>query len=238
MGMIAENLALKYGISREEQDAFAQHSQEKARAAVQNGRFQDEIVPITLNSRKTPLVFRQDEHPRFDSTLDGLANLKPAFKQNGSVTAGNASGINDGAAALLLTTREQAEKYGLKPMASIKSWAMIGLEPEMMGLGPVQASKNALRRAKLMLNDIDLIECNEAFAVQCLAVSKDLDINMEKLNVNGGAIALGHPIGVSGTRIAVTLSHELNKRELRYGLATLCIGGGMGAALIIENEIG
>jgi acetyl-CoA C-acetyltransferase len=233
MGIIAENIAAKYGISRQEQDVFAQHSQEKARIAIEGGKFKNEIVPIVTHRNHKQHLMEQDEFPRFDSSLEGLNQLKPAFKTNGTVTAGNSSGINDGAAALVIASRSSASAHGLTPIASIRAWGNAGVDPALMGLGPIPATQKALSRAKLSMKDIDLIECNEAFAAQCLAVSRDLNIPEEILNVNGGAIALGHPIGASGARITVTLVHEMLKRQSELGLATLCIGGGMGTALIL-----
>jgi acetyl-CoA C-acetyltransferase len=235
MGIIAENISEKYGISREEQDVFAQRSQTKARIAVENGRFNNEIVPVTVHKNHRIHLVEQDEYPRFDSSLEGLNQLKPAFKPNGTVTAGNSSGINDGAAVLVIANRSRAKALGLSPIASIRTWGTAGVDPALMGMGPIPATKIALNRAKLSLKDIDLVESNEAFAAQCLAVTRDLNIPDEILNVNGGAIALGHPIGASGTRITVTLIHEMLKRQSELGLAMLCIGGGMGAALIISH---
>lgn len=237
MGITAENLCERYGLTREEQDEFAAWSQEKALKAIAEGRFKDEIVPVTIPQRKgDPIVFEQDEFPRAGTTVETLAKLRPAFKKDGSVTAGNASGINDGAAALLIMSREKADELGLKPLARIVANASAGVDPSIMGIGPVPATKRVLEKAGLTLEQIDLIEANEAFAAQSLAVGKDLGIDRSKLNVNGGAIALGHPIGASGARVLVTLIHELHKREgAKYGLATLCIGGGQGVATIVEK---
>jgi len=236
MGITAENLAEKYNISREEQDLFALESQKRAEKAIKEGRFREEIVPVVVPQKKgEPIIFAQDEHPRFGTTLEALAKLRPAFKKDGTVTAGNASGINDGAAALVLTSAWKAESLGLKPLAVLRSWATAGVEPSIMGIGPVEATRKALKRAGLTLADIDLIEANEAFAAQCLAVAKELELDLNKTNVNGGAIALGHPIGASGARILVTLLYEMQRRGSRYGLATLCVGGGMGVATIVER---
>ncbi|GAB6933163.1 acetyl-CoA C-acetyltransferase [Calditerricola satsumensis] len=234
MGITAENLAEEYGITREEQDRFALWSQEKAARAIAAGKFRDEIVPVTVRNRKgEERMVDADEHPRPDTTLEKLAKLPPAFKPDGTVTAGNASGINDGAACLVVTSREKAEKLGLTPLAVIRANASAGVDPRVMGIGPVPATRKALAKAGLALEDIDLIEANEAFAAQSLAVAKALGIPEDKLNVNGGAIALGHPIGASGARIMVTLIHEMRRREARYGLATLCIGGGQGVATVV-----
>lgn len=237
MGITAENLCAKYELSREEQDQFAAWSQEKAQKALAEGRFKDEIVPVEIPQRKgDPVKFEVDEFPRAGVTAESLAKLRPAFKKDGSVTAGNASGINDGAAALLIMSREKADELGLKPLARIVANASAGVDPSIMGIGPVPATKRVLAKAGLTLDDIDLIEANEAFAAQSLAVGKELGINRDKLNVNGGAIALGHPIGASGARVLVTLIHELQKRDgAKYGLATLCIGGGQGVATIVEK---
>lgn len=236
MGKTAENIAEKWEISRKDQDKFAADSQQKAEQAINSGRFTDEIVPVMIPQRKgDPICFQTDEYPKFGTTVDTLAKLKPAFKSDGSVTAGNASGLNDGAAMLLLMSAEKAASLGLKPMAKIVSQASAGVDPSIMGYGPVPASRKALDKAGITVKDLDLIEANEAFAVQSLAVVRDLDLDPEKTNVNGGAIALGHPIGASGARITVTLLHEMQKRKSRYGLATLCIGGGMGTAMIVEG---
>ncbi|MEH7093758.1 acetyl-CoA C-acetyltransferase [Neobacillus vireti] len=237
MGVTAENIAEQYGLSREEQDEFAAWSQQKAEAAIKDSKFKDEIVPIVLPQRKgEPVVFDTDEFPRSGVTAEKLAKLKPAFKKEGTVTAGNASGINDGAAALVLMSREKVEELGIKPMAVIRGNGTSGVDPKIMGIGPVPASKKALAKAGLSINEMDLVEANEAFAAQSLAVGRDLEISKEKLNVNGGAVALGHPIGASGARVLVTLLHEMKRREARYGLATLCIGGGQGIATVVEME--
>lgn len=237
MGITAENLADKYEISKEEQDQFAAWSQQKAEKAIAEGRFKDEIVPVVIPQRKgDPIVFEVDEFPRKGVTVEALAKVKPAFKKDGSVTAANASGINDGAAALLVMSREKAEELGLKPLAVVKANATAGVDPSIMGIGPVPASKKALEKAGLSLADIDLIEANEAFAAQSIAVDRELNFDKEKLNVNGGAIALGHPIGASGARVLVSLIHEMIKRDSKRGLATLCVGGGMGVATVVERE--
>lgn len=236
MGITAENLAEEFNITREEQDAFAASSQQKAERAIKEGKFKDEIVPVTIPQRKgDPIVFDTDEHPRFGVTVEKLAKLRPAFRKDGTVTAGNASGINDGAAAVVVMSREKADELGIEYLAVIKSYASAGVEPRVMGLGPVTATRKALERAELTLDEIDLIEANEAFAVQSLAVAKQLGFDMDKVNVNGGAIALGHPIGASGTRILVTLLYEMIKRDAKKGLATLCIGGGQGCSVIVER---
>ena len=227
MGITAENVAKKWNISREEQDNFAVSSQSKAQEAIKNKRFKDEIIDGSL---------LEDEHPRKQVTIERLSKLKPAFKKNGTVTAGNSSGINDGAAAVLLMDREEAERRNLKPLAKIVSWATCGVDPALMGSGPIPASKKALEKAGWNINDLDLLESNEAFAAQSLAVIKELKIPKEIVNVNGGAIALGHPIGASGSRIIVTLVHEMNKRNVKKGLATLCIGGGMGISMCVEID--
>lgn len=236
MGITAENIAEQWNISREEQDQFALQSQLRAEKAIKEGRFKDEIVPVVIPQRKgEPVVVDTDEHPKFGSTIEKLAKLRPAFKKDGTVTAGNASGINDGAAAVIVMSKEKAEELGIKPLVTIKSYAAAGVDPSIMGVGPVPASLKALERAGLTISDIDLVEANEAFAVQSLAVVKDLGLDPEKTNVNGGAIALGHPIGCSGTRILVTLIHEMIKRDVKAGLATLCIGGGQGVAMVVER---
>lgn len=236
MGITAENVAEKYGITREQQDTFAVHSQRKAVAAVKAGRFKEEIVPVAVPQRKgDPLIFDTDEYPRDNASLEGMAKLRTAFKKDGTVTAGNASGINDGAAAVVVTSREKAEELGLEILATIKSYASAGLEPEYMGCGPIFATRKALEKADLKVSDLDLVESNEAFAAQACAVNQDLGLNPDIVNVNGGAIALGHPIGASGARIFVTLLHEMKKRDAKRGLATLCIGGGMGTAVIVER---
>lgn len=236
MGITAENIAEQWGITREMQDEFSAASQNKAEKAQCEGRFADEIVPVVIPQRKgDPIVFDKDEFVKAGSSAEKLAKLKPAFKKDGTVTAGNASGINDGAAALVIMTREKAEELGIKPLAKIVSYGSRGLDPSIMGYGPFAATKKALEKAHLSIEDIDLVEANEAFAAQSLAVAKDLNIDPAKINVNGGAIAIGHPIGASGARILVTLLHEMSKRNAKRGLATLCIGGGMGTALIVER---
>lgn len=237
MGITAENLAQKFGITKEEQDEFALLSQEKAKKAQLNNRFKDEIVEVLIPQRKgDPIIFDTDEHPKHNTTIEKLSKLKPAFKKDGTVSAGNASGINDGSAMVILMSREKCNELGLKPLASIVSYASAGVDPSIMGYGPVPATQKALQKANLKLEEIDLIEANEAFAVQALSVSKELNFDMEKVNVNGGAIALGHPVGASGCRILVSLIHEMQKREdVNLGLATLCIGGGQGTSLIIKK---
>ena len=236
MGITAENIAEQWGITREEQDAFALRSQNLAEKAIKSGRFKDEIVPVVIKTRKGEKVVDTDEFPRFGTTSEALAKLKPAFKkEGGTVTAGNASGINDGAAALVVMSAEKAEELGIKPLAKIVSYGSKGVDPSIMGYGPFAATKKALEVAGLKVEDLDLIEANEAFASQSIAVARDLGFNMDIVNVNGGAIALGHPIGCSGARILVTLLHEMEKRDAKRGLATLCIGGGMGTALIVER---
>ena len=236
MGETAENIYERQpDITREEQDRFAYDSQMKAKAAIESGRFKDEIVPVIIPQRKgDPLVVDTDEHPRPDTTLEGLAKLKPAFRKNGAVTAGNTSGLNDGAAAVLLMTAERAQELGLNPMARILAGAAAGVDPRVMGLGPIPATRKALKRAGLTVDQIDLFEINEAFAIQSIACARELGIPSEKLNVNGGAIALGHPLGCSGARIVTTLVHELKRRGSRYGLATMCVGVGQGEAVIVE----
>ncbi|HER1315890.1 TPA: acetyl-CoA C-acetyltransferase [Streptococcus pyogenes] len=237
MGITAENIVQQYGLTREEQDAFAADSQRKAQLVIEKGRFKEEIAPVTIPQRKgEPLLVDQDEYPKFGTTVDKLAKLRPAFiKDEGTVTAGNASGINDGAAAILLMSKEKAEELGLPILAKITSYASAGVDPSIMGCGPIPATKKALAKAQLTIDDIDLIEANEAFAAQALAVSRDLGFDNEKVNVNGGAIALGHPIGASGARILVTLLAEMAKRDVRHGLATLCIGGGQGQSIIVTR---
>ncbi len=234
MGVTAENLCDQYGLTREELDTYAMLSQKKAAEAIAAGKFKEEIVPVEIKSKKETILFTEDEYPR-EVTLEKLAKLRPAFKQDGMVTAGNASGINDGAAALILASKEAVDKYGLKPMAKIVGWGQAGVDPSVMGIGPVPASKKALEMAGLTVDELDLIEGNEAFAAQSLAVARELGFEEEMVNVNGGAIALGHPIGASGARIIVTLLHEMQKRKAKYGLATLCIGGGMGIATVFEK---
>lgn len=234
MGITAENIATQFQITREEQDAFAAASQAKAAKAQADGKFAAQIIPITIKNKKGDVVVDKDEFIRGDSTAEVLAKLRPAFKPDGSVTAGNASGINDGAAAVLLMTRAEAEKRGLKPLAAIKSWATAGVDPSIMGTGPIPASKKALEKAGWTHADLDLIEANEAFAAQAISVNKGMGWDVNKVNVNGGAIAIGHPIGASGARILTTLLHEMKARSAKKGLATLCIGGGMGIAMCVE----
>lgn len=239
MGITSENIAEQYGLTREEQDAFAYLSQQKAKKAIESGRFKDEIVPVTMKTKKGEVVFDTDEHPR-DTSLEKMTKLKPSFKKdNGTVTAGNSSGINDGAAAMLVMSKEKADELGIKPMARVHSYASGGVDPSVMGLGPIPASRKALAKGGLTIDDMSLIEANEAFASQSLAVARDLGFadKMDIVNVNGGAIALGHPIGCSGARIIVTLLHEMEKRNMngKYGLATLCIGGGQGCSMIFEK---
>jgi acetyl-CoA C-acetyltransferase len=235
MGITAENVAEKWQITKEEQDKFAAASQNKAEAAKKAGKFKDEIVPVTISTRKGDIVVDTDEYIRDGATAEAMGKLKPAFKKDGTVTAGNASGINDGAAALVLMSRSEAEKRGLKPLATIRSWATAGVDPAIMGSGPIPASRKALEKAGWSAKDLDLVEANEAFAAQAIAVNKDMGWDTDKVNVNGGAIAIGHPIGASGARVLVTLIHEMQKRDAKKGLATLCIGGGMGVAMCIER---
>ena len=235
MGITAENVAEKFQVTRDEQDKFAHKSQEKALKAQKNNKFKEEIVNFKIKSKKSELNFNKDEHPRESINLDALSRLKPVFKKEGSVTAGNASGINDGAAAVTLMDSEEANKRGIKKLVSIKSWASCGVDPALMGTGPIPSSKKALDLAGWSVKDVDLFEINEAFAAQSIAVLKTLSIPEDKINVNGGAIAIGHPIGASGTRILVTLIHEMIKRDVKKGLATLCIGGGMGIAMCVER---
>ena len=235
MGTTAENIATKWQISREEQDQFAVASQNKAEAAQKAGRFRDEIVSVTVSSKKGDVVVSEDEYIRHGATYDGMQKLKPAFSKDGTVTAGNASGINDGAAAVVLMTAAEASKRGLTPLARIASWATAGVDPAIMGSGPIPASRKALEKAGWKIGDLDLVEANEAFAAQAIAVNRDLGWDTDKVNVNGGAIAIGHPIGASGARVFVTLLHEMQKRDAKKGLATLCIGGGMGIALTVER---
>ena len=235
MGITAENVAAQHGISRQAQDELAAASQAKAIKAIADGLFKDEIVPMVIKNKKGDIVFDTDEYPRAGTTIESLAGLKAAFKGDGTVTAGNASGINDGAAALVVTSAEKAKELGLKPLARIRSYAAGGIDPSIMGLGPVSATRKALAKAGLTVADLDLIEANEAFAAQFLAVGKELGLPAEKINVHGGAIALGHPIGASGARILVTLLHAMKRREARLGLATLCIGGGQGVATVVER---
>ncbi len=236
MGITAENIAEKFGVTREQQDAFAAQSQCRAETAIKEGKFKEEIVPVIIPQKKAaPIVFDTDEFPRFGTTAEKLAKLAPAFKKDGTVTAGNASGINDGAAMLVIMAKEKAESLGVPIMATIKSYASAGVDPSIMGYGVVPASKKALEIARISAGDIDLVEANEAFAAQAICVCEDLGFTPEKTNVNGGAIALGHPIGCSGARILVTLLHEMKRRESKLGLASLCIGGGMGTAMIVER---
>lgn len=243
MGVTAENIAKKYNITREEQDEFAYNSQKRAKAAIESGKFKEEIVPIEIKMKKESVTFLQDEYPRFDTSLEKLSKLKPSFVDNGTVTAGNASGINDGASAVLLASEQAVEKYGLKPIAEIVGYSQAGVDPAYMGLGPVPAIKELLSKIKMSIENVGLIELNEAFAAQSLGVLRDLesiygktkDWFIQRTNVNGGAIALGHPIGASGNRIVVTLLHEMKKRNIEFGLASLCIGGGMGTAMVIRN---
>jgi len=236
MGNTAENVAQRWQITRDQQDAFAAASQAKAEAAQSAGRFKDEIVPVRIASRRGETVVDTDEHPKHGTTVEVLAKLRPAFDKNGTVTAGNASGINDGAAAVVLMTAEEAERRGLKPLARIVSWATAGVDPAIMGTGPIPASRMALKKAGWSADNLDLIEANEAFAAQACAVNKDLGWDVGRVNVNGGAIALGHPIGASGARVLVTLLHEMRRRNVKKGLATLCIGGGMGIAMCVERD--
>jgi acetyl-CoA C-acetyltransferase len=236
MGNTAENVAQRWQITRDQQDAFAAASQAKAETAQKAGRFKDEIVPVKIATRRGETIVDTDEYPKHGTTVEVLAKLRPAFDKNGTVTAGNASGINDGAAAVVLMTAAEAEKRGLKPLARIVSWATAGVDPAIMGTGPIPASRMALKKAGWSTGDLELIEANEAFAAQACAVNKDLGWNVEKVNVNGGAIALGHPIGASGARVLVTLLHEMQRRNVHKGLATLCIGGGMGIAMCVERD--
>ena len=235
MGVTAENVATKFQVTRQEQDKFALNSQEKALNAIKQNKFKEEITNLKIKSKKAEIDFNKDEHPRDGINIEGLTKLKPVFQKEGTVTAGNASGINDGAAAVTLMSNDEAKKRNLKKLVSIKSWASCGVEPALMGTGPIPATKKALDLAGWKIEDVDLFEVNEAFAAQSIAVLKTLGIPQEKVNVNGGAIALGHPIGASGTRILVTLIHEMIKRDVKRGLATLCIGGGMGIAMGIER---
>jgi acetyl-CoA C-acetyltransferase len=235
MGVTAENVARKYEVSRAEQDEFALQSQNKAEAAMKAGKFKDEIIPIEIASKKGTVVFDTDEYPKHGATLEGLASLRPAFNKEGSVTAGNASGINDGAAAVIMMSASKAQELGLTPLARIKAYALSGLDPAIMGMGPVPAARLCLEKAGWTHEDLDLMEINEAFAAQAVAVNKQMGWDTSKINVNGGAIALGHPIGASGARVLVTLIHEMVRRDAKKGLASLCIGGGMGVALAIER---
>ncbi len=235
MGQTAENLAEKYSISREEQDQVAYESNKKAISAIDEGKFKDEIVPVEIKTRKGTVIFDTDEHPKRDVSMENLQGLKPVFKKDGTVTAGNSSGLNDGAAAVLVTSEEKAKEKGLKPMVSIIANTIAGVEPELMGYGPVPAVKKLLDKTGLTLKDIGLIELNEAFAAQYLACEKGLDLDRSIVNVNGSGIALGHPVGCTGTRIMVSLINEMKRRDIQYGIATLCVGGGMGAAVLLEN---
>jgi len=236
MGITAENVAAKYGITREEQDEFALRSQQKAEAAIKAGKFKEEIVPVLIPQKKgDPIVFDTDEHPRFGTTLEALSKLPPAFKKDGTVTAGNASGINDGAAIIIVMSEKKATSMGITPLAVIRSWGTAGVDPSIMGTGPIPASKKALAKAGWTASNLDLIEANEAFAAQAIAVNREMGWDLDKVNVNGGAIALGHPIGASGARILTTLLYEMKRRGAKKGLATLCIGGGQGAALAVER---
>ncbi len=236
MGVTAENLATKYGLTREEQDKFAAESQNKAEKSLKENRFADEIAPVAIPQRKgDPVMFAKDEYPKAGVTAEGLAKLRPAFKKDGTVTAANASGINDGAACVLVASADAVKKHNLKPMAKIVSYAWAGVDPSIMGIGPAEAVRKALKKANWELKDVELIEANEAFAAQSLSVAKELGFNKDIVNVNGGAIALGHPVGASGARILVTLLHEMKKRNVKKGLATLCIGGGMGIAICVER---
>ncbi len=236
MGITAENIAEKFAVSRQDQDTLALRSQQNAGKAIKGGRFKEEIVPVVIPQKKgNPVVFDTDEHARPNTTMETLTGLRPAFKKDGTVTAGNASGINDGAAALVVMSADKAKLLGLQPIARIASYATAGVSPDIMGTGPVPASQNALKKAGLTVKDLDLIEANEAFAAQAVYVNRMMGWDPEKVNVNGGAVAIGHPIGASGARILVTLLYELQKRRARYGIATLCVGGGMGAAMIVER---
>lgn len=235
MGNTAENIAQKWQITRDEQDQFATASQNKAEAAQKAGKFKDEITPVTIKTRKGDIVVDTDEYPRHGATVEGMGKLRPAFNKEGSVTAGNASGINDGAAALVLMRADEAAKRGLTPLATIKSWAQAGVDPAYMGTGPIPASRKALEKAGWDKDELDLVEANEAFAAQAISVNKELGWDTDKVNVNGGAIAIGHPVGASGARVLTTLLHEMQKRDAKKGLATLCIGGGMGIAMCVER---
>ena len=236
MGVTAENVAKKYQITREDQDSFALSSQKKASNAIKANKFIEEIVPVKVKIKKQEITFSTDEYPKPDTTIEKLSNLRPAFKKDGTVTAGNASGVNDGAAAVVMMSLEEAKKRNIEPLVKIVSWAQCGVEPSIMGTGPIPASKKALEKAGWKKDQVDLVEANEAFAAQAISVNKELGFNQNKVNVNGGAIALGHPIGASGARILVSLIHEMYKRNLKKGLATLCIGGGMGIAMCIERN--
>jgi len=235
MGITAENICMESHLSREELDAFALESQQRAVHAIESGKFRDEIVPVEIPGRKGPTLFEQDQQPRAGTTAEALAKLRPAFKKDGMVTAGNSSGLNDGGAAVVVMSRMKAEELGLKPMATIRCYSSAGVDPRIMGMGPVPSSRRALEKAGLSVSDLDLVEANEAFAAQSVAVGKVLGFDRSKLNVNGGAIALGHPVGASGTRVLVTLLYEMQRRNAHYGLATLCVGGGQGVAMIVER---
>lgn len=234
MGITAENVAEQFGVTRQMQDDFALASQQKAEAAQKAGKFKDEIVPVVVPNRKGDIIVSDDEYPKHGSSMEKLTKLKPAFKADGTVTAGNASGINDGAAILIVMSAEKAEELGVTPIAKVKSYASAGVDPKIMGIAPIYACQKALAKANLTVADLDLIECNEAFAAQSIAVANELGFDMEKVNVNGGAIALGHPVGASGARILVTLLHEMQKQKSKYGMATLCIGGGMATTVVVE----
>ncbi len=237
MGITAENVAEKYGISRLEQDSFAYESQIKASEAKNNNFFEDQIVPVMIKNKKETTYFTEDEHIRGNTTKEKLSNLKPAFKENGTVTAGNASGINDGAAAMLVVSEDKCKEHALKPLAYIKGYSLVGVDPAYMGMGPVKAISSLLQKQGMSIDSIDLFEINEAFAAQALAVQKELGVSPEKVNVNGGAIAIGHPVGASGARVLVTLVHEMVRRSSRYGVVSLCIGTGMGIAMLVENAL-
>ncbi|GFP77613.1 acetyl-CoA C-acetyltransferase [Clostridium fungisolvens] len=236
MGVTAENVAEQWNVTREEQDEFSLSSQKKAEEAIKSGQFKEEIVPVVIKTKKGEIIFDTDEFPRFGNTIEALAKLKPIFKENGTVTAGNASGLNDGAAALVIMSADKAKELGIKPLAKIASYGSAGLDPAIMGYGAFYATKAALDKVNLKAEDLDLIEANEAYASQSIAIAKDLNLDVSKVNVNGGAIALGHPIGASGARILVTLLHAMKNRDAKRGLATLCIGGGQGTAMIVERE--
>lgn len=234
MGITAENVADRYGVTREQMDAYALRSQQRAVAAIDAGKFKEEIIPITVSSRKGGTVYETDEYPKRDATLEGLQRLRPSFKEGGKVTAGNASGMNDAASGVLLVEEEKAKELGLPILARIVSTATTGVEPELMGIGPISATKQALKKAGLTIGEIELFEINEAFAAQCIACQKELGISDDQLNVNGGGISLGHPVGATGSRIVISLMYEMRRRKNRYGVATLCAGGGMGTAVVIE----
>jgi acetyl-CoA C-acetyltransferase len=237
LGGTGENVAELHKISREDQDRFALQSQQKAENAIKSNKFKEEIVGAQIpQAGRSPMIFDTDEHPRFGTTLEELSKLKPAFKENGTITAGNASGLNDGASAVVVMSRKKAKEMGIQPLVSIQSYASIGVKPEIMGIGPIPATQKALQKAGLELKDIDLIELNEAFAAQCLAVIRELDLDMEKINVNGGAIALGHPISATGCILLTKIIYEMKRRKFRFGLVTMCIAGGQGIAMIVENE--